>query len=207
MGVFAHTIDACRQVLPVSPPHVLFAGDIDTPHPRSPVMYTQSRTPSLYIGSLHSKVFEEPPSIFGTIESKPNTNSTATGISGPGRIVGMLLSTLGRRLEQVIDRFAEARLGLGPNMAALRLASALHRIHVDANHACWSDESARMKTFCHAVDRLIWVCNGYCTRCGAAYLPHVLTELPELALRAIIQLIRYLRYVCNAALCMSANFV
>lgn len=187
----AHVSKCCS----FHPPHALCVRKTDNPHPIPPAMYLKSHTPSLYAGSTRSKVLEEPLPRFETIEPKPNTNSTMTGISGPGRILGLILSSVGRRLEQAIDHFAEAQLGLGPNMAALRLTSALHRIHVDANHACLSDDSARMKTSCHVTDRLIWVCNGYCSRCGGAYLPHVLTELPKSVLKEIIQLIRYLRYV------------
>jgi hypothetical protein len=118
-----------------------------------------------------------------------------TGVLGPGRIVGTLLSKTGRRLESVIDRFAEQQLGLGPNAAALRLTSALHDTHANANPDCGSDDNAELNASLHPIERLIWVCNGYCSQCHTTYLPEVLTELPEPALKAIMQLMKYLQYV------------
>jgi hypothetical protein len=126
---------------------------------------------------------------------RSDTNSTMTGIPGPGRIVGTILSSAGRRLERVVDRFAEEQLGLGPNAAALRLTSALHDIHVRANLECQTEYTAEINTTLHITDRLIWVCNGYCSQCQTAYLPRALTELPESALKAILQLMKYLQYV------------
>jgi hypothetical protein len=116
-----------------------------------------------------------------------------TGIPGPGRLVGALLSRTGRRFERAIDQFAKEQLGLGPNVAALCLASALHDIHVSINTKCRSDYDAGMNSSYHVTDRLIWACNGYCSKCYGAYLPHILTELPEPGLKAMMQLIKYLQ--------------
>jgi hypothetical protein len=118
-----------------------------------------------------------------------------TGILGPGRLVGMMLSRAGRRLERAVDRFAEERLGLGPNQAALRLTSALHDIHVHESPECHSDHVYELNTLEHVTDRLIWACNGYCSGCYAPYLLQVLDELPEDVLKAIQQLIKHLQYV------------
>jgi hypothetical protein len=130
---------------------------------------------------------------FKTTPLQSDTNSTMTGIPGPGRLIGTLLSRTGRRFERAIDRFAEDQLGLGPNVAALRLASALHDIHVSLNPKCRSDYDAGISSSSHVTDRLIWACNGHCSQCYAAYLPQVLTELPESVLKAMMQLIKYLQ--------------
>jgi hypothetical protein len=159
-------------------------------------MSSSSYAPSLISGSIRSSIIEKLKLRGYQVNPiQSDTNSTMTGIRGPGRIVGTLLSRSGRRLENAIDRFAEQQLGLGPNAAALRLASALYDIHANANTDCRSDSNTELKASLHPTDRLIWVCNGYCSRCRTAYLPHVLTELPEPALKAVTQLIKYLQYV------------
>jgi hypothetical protein len=145
-------------------------------------------------GSVRSSFLARIPRGFGLFKLQSDTNSTMTGISGPGRIVGSLLSSAGRRFERIVDRFAEERLGLGPNMAALRLASALHDLHV-SEKGCHSDHIAELKASEHVTDRLIWACNGYCSQCHASYLPSVLIEIPEYLLKVILQLIKYLEYV------------
>jgi hypothetical protein len=101
-----------------------------------------------------------------------------TGILGPGRVVGTMISRAGRRFERVVDRFAEDQLGLGPSNKWPR---------------CQSDFDTKKNESSHVTDRLIWACNGYCSQCYAAYLPQVLTELPESGLKAITQLIKYLQ--------------
>jgi hypothetical protein len=116
-----------------------------------------------------------------------------TGIPGPGRIVGLIIARAGKRFERAVDRFAEEQLGLGPNVAALRLTSALHDIHVSACPWDQSDFDTSMNGSSHVTDRLIWACNGYCSKCYAAYLPQALTELPEPGFKAIMQLIKYLQ--------------
>jgi hypothetical protein len=78
-------------------------------------------------------------------------------------------------------------------IAALRLTSALHDIHVSACPWDRSDFDTNMNGSSHVTDRLIWACNGFCSKCYGAYLPQVLTELPEPGLKAILQLIKYLQ--------------
>jgi hypothetical protein len=132
---------------------------------------------------------------YSLVKRGPDSSSTMTGLTGPGRIVGAMLSRTGRRLERVLDRFAEERMGLGPNQAALRLTSALHDIHAHANPDCRSDQVTELNASEHVIDRLIWVCNGYCSNCYTPYLPQVLTELPKNVIGAIQQLIQQVQYV------------
>jgi hypothetical protein len=107
-----------------------------------------------------------------------------------------MLSSAGRALERVIDRFSEEQLGLGPNMAALRLISVLHDIHVDARYGrCSSDHAGKSDRSMHITDQLIWVCNGFCSQCHAAYLPQVLVDFPDSGRKACHQLIKYIQYV------------
>jgi hypothetical protein len=153
---------------------------------------------SLRAEPTHSRSFRQMiPSGYQLTPIQSDTNSTMTGIPGPGRIVGSMLSSAGRRFERALDRFAENRLGLGPNAAALRLTSALHDIHVGTSpwSRCRNEFNTDISALSHVTDRLIWVCNGYCSQCYAAYLPQVLTELPEPALKALIQLMKYLQCV------------
>jgi hypothetical protein len=156
---------------------------------------SSSHAPSFSQGSLRSSFRRLVPQGYRVVRIQSNTNSTMSGIPGPGRIVGSMLSSVGRSFERAVDRFAEERLGLGPNMAALRLTSALHDIHASEHTECESDHISKLNASEHVIDRLIWVCNGYCSRCYAPYLPQVLDELPERVRKAIQQLIKYLEYV------------
>jgi hypothetical protein len=150
---------------------------------------------SLRAESLRSSLLAQIPRRYELVERVSDTNSTMTGIPGPGRLVGALLASAGRRFERAVDRFAEERLGLGPTQAALRLTSALHDIHVNLNAECRSDHIAELSASEHVTDRLIWACNGYCSHCYAPYLPQVLTDLPAKVVKAIQQLLKYLQYV------------
>jgi hypothetical protein len=129
----------------------------------------------------------------------PNTrtNSTMTDLTGPGRTIGLFLNSAGRLFERLIDRFAEGHLGLGPNMAALRLTAALHNMHANTHRDCMSEHAVKMDNTIHVMDRLIWVCNGCCSQCHAPYVPYLLTEEGgSVAVRkGLTQLINHLRYV------------
>jgi hypothetical protein len=50
------------------------------------------------------------------------TNLTVRGIKSVGRTVHTLLTSIGRCFERDVDRFAEKRLGLGPNKIPLQLS-------------------------------------------------------------------------------------
>jgi hypothetical protein len=145
--------------------------------------------------SLRSSFGRTIPRGYQLIPIQSDTNSTMTGIPGPGRIVGSILSSAGRRLERAIDRFAEEQLGLGPHQAALRLTLALHDLHVKASPECRSDHIAELNVSEHATDRLIWICNGICSHCHLPYLPMILMELPDPVMKAVLQLIKYLQWV------------
>lgn len=132
-----------------------------------------------------------------------DTNSTRSGIVGPGRIFGTFLSSAGRRVERLIDNFAEQRLALGPNMAALRLTAALHDIHVGLSAAeqevpCRSEHMKDSKDTQILAYQLLWVCNGICSQCNKAYLPYVLSNSAVhksgMVNKALVQLISYIRY-------------
>jgi hypothetical protein len=155
-------------------------------------MSSRSHAPVNRPESVRSSLLARIPRRFGLVELQSDTNSTMTGIPGPGRVVGSMISAAGRRFERAVDRFAEKQLGLGPNQAALRLCSALHDLHAKESPDCRSDHDAEMNASHHITDRLIWVCNGYCSQCSAAYLPQTLLELPESTLKAIQQLIKYI---------------
>jgi hypothetical protein len=132
-----------------------------------------------------------------------DTNSTRSGIIGPGRILGTFLSSAGRRVERLIDNFAEQRLALGPNMAAFRLTAALYDIHVGLSEAeqeipCRSEHMKDSKDTQILAYQLLWICNGMCSQCNKAYLPYVLSNpavhQSDAANKAVVQLISYIRY-------------
>jgi hypothetical protein len=132
-----------------------------------------------------------------------DTNSTRSGIIGPGRMLGTFLSSAGRRVERLIDNFAEQRLALGPNMAALRLTATLYDIHVGLSAAeqevpCRSEHIKDTKDTQIIAYQLLWVCNGMCSQCNKAYLPYVLSNpaayKSDTMNKAIVQLISHIRY-------------
>ena len=55
-----------------------------------------------------------------TASESTDTNSTASGIRGPGRTVDALLSAAGRRLERLVSHIADQWSG-GPNVVAARM--------------------------------------------------------------------------------------
>lgn len=57
-----------------------------------------------------------------------STNITASDLPGPGRVLGNVLSNLGRRLEQALGCLA-ARNGYGPQNVASRIQK--------LDYACW----------------------------------------------------------------------
>ena len=72
----------------------------------------------------------------------------------------------------MIDRFSEEQLGMGPNMACLRLIAAMHDLHVVMMYkkGCRSEHMERGGPSVSIIDRLIWVCNGYCSHCHREYM-------------------------------------
>jgi hypothetical protein len=127
-----------------------------------------------------------------------NVNSTISDLEGPGRFFGSLLSSAGSLLEKFIDRFAERRLGMGPNVAVLRLINELHQTHVlvskaDTTSPCRSEFVKGMINSEEIAQKLIWACNGLCSQCNSPYLPYALEDLSEPVSKIIEQLINYLR--------------
>ena len=58
-----------------------------------------------------------------------NTDSTMSGIPGPGRTLGRMLSAGGRRIEPALNRVAEL-LGYGPGAVVRRLLPLIQEEHV-----------------------------------------------------------------------------
>lgn len=127
-----------------------------------------------------------------------NDNSTISDLEGPGRVFGSLLSSAGSLLEKYIDRFAERRLRMGPNVAALRLINELHQAHVLVSKvvtasSCRSEFVKGMMDSEEIAQKLIWACNGLCSQCNRPYLPYALEDLSDPVNKIIEQLINYLR--------------
>lgn len=132
-----------------------------------------------------------------TVTLASDTNSTMTGIPGPGRALGSILDSAGRQIEKVIDRFAEERLGLGPNMAALRLISALHDAHVlrsrETGVECHSDYTDTVSQADDIVEQLILVCNGLCSQCHGPYIPYLLQGTQTPIFKSLAKLTSYIK--------------
>jgi hypothetical protein len=99
-------------------------------------------------------------SVTGSWDS--DSNATASNLSGPGRPLGQLLSSAGRRFEAVVDRTA-ARLGLGFEGVARRLFVKLRGPHVRCGD--WPD-------FAKApiVELAIELGSGRCSVCNKMYM-------------------------------------
>jgi hypothetical protein len=131
-----------------------------------------------------------------TLAQCTDTNSTMSNLPGPGRLVGSLLSSAGSRLEHAINRFAERQLGLGPNMAAIRLIAELHAIHTrssDRKAACKNEHDNRLENPNEITLRLIWVCNGICSQCKDPYVPDILEPSTDDMRKALLQLAKSIR--------------
>jgi hypothetical protein len=133
-----------------------------------------------------------------TLTTATDTNSTMSSIPGLGRTVGAILSSTGRRIEKGVNWVAERQLGLGPNMAALRVASTLHTHHVkmqeDQKHLfpCQSEYSGKTDFPSLRLDR---VCNGVCSRCATPYITKPLTSISDETSKALRDLVAYCQYV------------
>jgi hypothetical protein len=70
------------------------------------------------------------------------TDSTMSGIPGPGRMVGELLSGAGRRLKSVLDRMALTVVGTLSGSYLLRTPSRaqlfIDRVHVETLRRSWT---------------------------------------------------------------------
>jgi cation diffusion facilitator CzcD-associated flavoprotein CzcO len=130
-----------------------------------------------------------------------DTNSTTSGIAGPGRIVDSLLNSAGAHLEKAMDRFAERWLHAGPNQAAHRLTSALHKAHTAHSRAkyrkpCRNEHEKDIDDIKDICQQLIWVCNGICSQCKTPYVPYILDDrMSDSIHKALIHLTEHLEYV------------
>lgn len=141
------------------------------------------------------------------IRSLPLTHqrsqNTYDVMSEPRRMAGSMVSAvISRRLS--LDRAVHSFTGSGPTAAALRLTSALHEMHcnwlVDGSKVppCSSDHLNKVDAAVPVTHRLMWVCNGFCSQCRAAYVPMIIdktAQLSEVAEKALVQLARCIRYV------------
>jgi hypothetical protein len=134
-----------------------------------------------------------------SLETVTDADSTASNIPGPGRVLGTILTSAGRRLENFIDRVAEQGLGLGPNMAALRLVAAfyeLHTWHSSTNKGsaqtsiCQNEYPGRIEDPAALLNR---VCTGVCTQCGRPYVARRLDRVSTKIMKALTQLVGYIR--------------
>jgi hypothetical protein len=127
-----------------------------------------------------------------------DTNSTVSGISGAGRVVGSLVASAGSRVEKAIDRFAERQLGLGPNVAAIRFIAELHHIHTQMSQyvfsaSCTSEHKEGLKYDREIALRLLWVCNGTCSQCQRPYVLLVLQAGSDTLKKSLSQLASSIR--------------
>jgi hypothetical protein len=91
----------------------------------------------------------------------PDSNSTTTGLPGPGLVIGRLFSAGGRRLETIVNRTA-AVVGLGYEGIARRLLVLMRGRH--ARCAPWVDFSSAP-----VLDLAIELGSGFCEACGGTY--------------------------------------
>jgi hypothetical protein len=118
-------------------------------------------------------------SFAGSLRS--DSNATMSNLAGPGRVLGLLFSAAGRRLEVVVDRTA-ARLGLGFEGIARRLFMQLRAPH--ARCRAWPDFA---KT--PVVELAIELGSGSCAGCSQRYMSVLGRsnngEIEELLLRLV----------------------
>jgi hypothetical protein len=93
---------------------------------------------------------------------RSNSNATASNLAGPGRVLGLVFSAAGRRLDAVVERTA-ARLGLGFEGIARRLFMKLRAPH--SRCRAWPEFS---KT--PVVELAIALGSGRCAGCDQRYM-------------------------------------
>jgi hypothetical protein len=91
----------------------------------------------------------------------PDSNSTATGLPGPGRVLGQAFATGGQRIEAFVNR-ATALAGIGFQGIARRLLLKLRAPH--ARCRVWPALSGTS-----LVELAVELGNGWCTRCEKRY--------------------------------------
>jgi hypothetical protein len=90
-----------------------------------------------------------------------DSNETASNLPGPGRPLGQLLSTAGRRLEAVVERTV-ARAGLGFEGIARRLLMKLRAPHAHCH--VWPEFARRP-----VVELAMQLASGRCDGCNQRY--------------------------------------
>lgn len=70
-----------------------------------------------------------------TVSILTDTNSTISELPGPRRLLGSILSSVGKRLEHVLTR-AALRLGFGPDAIASRMVTLIWERHRREHPAC-----------------------------------------------------------------------
>lgn len=105
------------------------------------------------------------------------TDSTTSNIYGPGRVVGKLLSSSGRRLENLLGRTAQ-RLGYGPPALVYRLLTRLREQHGRFNH--YGRVGAKPPPVASAppetgviLEDIICLANEICPTCGVPTMRNV----------------------------------
>lgn len=104
------------------------------------------------------------------------TDSTTSDNYGPGRIVGRLLVSSGRRLERFINRTA-AKMGFGPNAIVHRVLCLLHERHARMHDSSSSPKDARRsgpasQEYVALLNQIVDLASVPCDRCHRPRLLH-----------------------------------
>jgi hypothetical protein len=137
-----------------------------------------------------------------------DTNSTVSGIPGPGRTLGILLSGGGRRVESAINRTVE-RLGYSPNAIMQRILALLRVWHV---YNCQGPQFAKPSwvapEFSVLIEEAAILSSELCSTCRCFYfqkIPNV-----DLDLRITSQLKKLLEFLQHKVIstrCLAAHYL
>jgi hypothetical protein len=137
-----------------------------------------------------------------------DTNSTVSGIPGPGRTLGVLLSGGGRRVESAFNKTVE-RLGFSPNAIMQRILAVLRVLHV---YKCEGPEYTTPRRaaleFSALIEEASILSSDPCLRCGCFYfqkIPNV--DLDRRITSQLERLLEFLQHKVISTRYLAAHYL
>ena len=120
------------------------------------------------------------------------TDSTVSGIPGPGRLVGDFLHHAGRRIEPALSRAAE-RLGFGPTPLVRRLLILIVERHKKKKNCALLEKFSIM-----SVERVLDTSHYPCRICRGGFDCSIDDDIRPASRDNLVKLLQFLRYEFSA---------
>lgn len=126
-----------------------------------------------------------------TLSLASGTDSTTSGIPGPGRALGALLSAYGKRVESILSRTAQY-MGFGPHAIVQRILAVLHKYHAQRCPSSPELLSTSMRSSSTNPSILIGRLLELCAVCRRCRCPHITeTAMEGECTLLLTQLLKY----------------